>query len=130
MISNKEGKAAEQAKAHLRSMLKPGDTVYTILNHCSTSGMSRSISIAIVQDQRIVKLDYWVAKAMGDHIDSKRGGLKVSGCGMGFHLVYNLGRLAPTSRTNRVTVRRIAMADTRLNKHGFKSVHQFNKQLT
>jgi hypothetical protein len=80
----------------LRKLLKPGTTVYTILNHCSTSGMSRSISLAIGQkDGSIHKLDYLVATAKGVHIDEKHGGLKVSGCGMdmGFHLVYDLGRM-------------------------------------
>lgn len=96
-VSQKEGKLARQAqaKAHLLSMLKPGDTVHTILNHCSASGMSRSISLAIVHEGSIVKLDYWLAQAKGEHIDPKHGGLKVSGCGMdmGFHLVYNMGRM-------------------------------------
>lgn len=97
-LTRKEGEAAEreQAKAHLRKLLKPGATVYTILRHVSTSGMSRCISLAIGgKNGEIVKLDYWVAKAKGEHIDPKHGGLKVGGCGMdmGFHLVYGLGRM-------------------------------------
>jgi hypothetical protein len=97
-VSKKEGDAArvEQAKKHLREILKPGATVYTILNHCSASGMSRSISLAIGGEKgEITKLDYWVAQVRGEHIDQKHGGLKVSGCGMdmGFHLVYGLGRI-------------------------------------
>lgn len=96
-VTKKDGDLAmrEQAKAHLRTLVKPGKTVYTILNHKSSSGMSRSISLAIVHNGDIVKLDYWVVQANGEHIDSKHGGIKVSGCGMdmGFHLVYNLGRM-------------------------------------
>lgn len=96
-VTQKEGKSARQMQAvkHLQTLLKPGQTVYTILNHVSSSGMSRSISLAIVQKGEIVKLDYWVAQAKGEHIDDKNGGLKVSGCGMdmGFHLVYGLGRM-------------------------------------
>lgn len=95
-VSVKEGKAAqiEQAKAHLCTVLKPGQTVYTILNHCSASGMSRSISVVVGgKDGEIEKLDYWIARAKGEHIDPKHGGIKMNGCGMdmGFSLVYNLG---------------------------------------
>lgn len=36
-----------EAVAQLRKMLKPGSTVYTILRHCSASGMSRVIDLAI-----------------------------------------------------------------------------------
>lgn len=97
-LSHKEAEATEreQAKAALRKLLKPGMTVYTILNHRSASGMTRSISLAIGgKNGEIVKLDYWVARAKGEHIDQKHGGLKVSGCGMdmGFNLVYNLGHM-------------------------------------
>lgn len=95
-VAKKDGETAEreQAKDDLRKLLKPGATVYTILNHKSASGMSRCISLAIGQkDGSILKLDYLVAKARGEHIDNTHGGLKVGGCGMdmGFHLVYNLG---------------------------------------
>jgi hypothetical protein len=97
-VTQKEGKEAkqEQAKQELRKLLKPGQTVYCILNHVSSSGMSRSISLAIGGKKgEIRKLDYLVATARGEHIDEKHGGLKVSGCGMdmGFHLVYSLGRM-------------------------------------
>lgn len=96
-ISRKDGEAAqkEQAKVHLRKLLKPGQTVYTILRHCSASGMSRSISLVIPTKDGIQSLDYWIAQAKGESIDQKNGGIKVSGCGMdmGFHLVYNLGRM-------------------------------------
>ena len=95
-LSQKEGKVAqiEQAKAHLRTLLKPGQTVYTILNHRSASGMSRSISAVVSgKDGEIEKLDYWIARAKGEHIDPRHGGIKMTGCGMdmGFSLVYNLG---------------------------------------
>lgn len=96
-VTRKDGEAAqkEQAKQHLRKLLKPGQTVYTILRHRSTSGMSRSISLVINTKDGIQSLDYWIAQAKGEPTDQKNGGLKVSGCGMdmGFHLVYNLGRI-------------------------------------
>lgn len=88
----------EQAEARetLRGMLKPGDTVSTILRHVSASGMSRSISLVRPDCERgeIYDLTYWAARAMGDKIDPKNGGIKIVGAGtdMGFYLVYNLGR--------------------------------------
>ena len=86
----------EQADAikRLREWLKPGDTVYTVLRHVSYSGMSREISLHMVEpDGRISWLSGLAARAMGDKL-GKRDGIKVGGCGMdmGFHLVYNLGR--------------------------------------
>lgn len=94
-VSRKDGEAAqkEQAKDHLRKLLKPGQTVYTILRHRSASGMSRSISLVIPTKDGIKSLDYWIVQASGINIDQKHSGIKVGGCGMdmGFHLVYNLG---------------------------------------
>jgi len=101
-VSRKDGEADEvkQAYLYLRKLLKPGMTVYTILNHVSTSGMQRCISLAIGGKKgEIIKLDWHVAKAMKEKIDNKHGGIKVGGCGMdmGFSLVYSLGRtLWPT----------------------------------
>jgi hypothetical protein len=90
-----EGEAAyrAQARAHLLTMLKPGQTVYTVLQHVSSSGMSRRISLCIAQEGEVVTLDAWAAAAMGDTVHEK-GGIVASGCGMdmGFHLVYRLGR--------------------------------------
>jgi hypothetical protein len=40
----KHSKAAQvEALAKLRDWIKPGDTVYTMLDHVSPSGMSRAI---------------------------------------------------------------------------------------
>jgi hypothetical protein len=66
----------EQALATLREHFKPGQTVYTILRHVSASG------------------DWAVARVLGESLDQRREGIKVSGAGMdmGFHIVYTLGR--------------------------------------
>ncbi len=85
----------EKAIQQLREIIKPGETVTTLLRHVTSSGMSRSISV-IRDDEDITWL---VARAMGEKIDQTHGGIKVGGCGMdmGFHLVYNLARtLYPT----------------------------------
>ena len=76
----------------LRKDLTPGQTVYCVLRHVSASGMSRRISLFIVEGGAIRCIDYAAAIAMGDKVSDK-GGISVSGCGtdMGFHLVYNLG---------------------------------------
>ena len=79
-----------EATEELRTLLAPGDTVYTVLR----SGMSRSISLVIVNDGDLYDISYLAARAMGDRTDRERGGIKIGGAGMdmGFALVYNLGR--------------------------------------
>jgi hypothetical protein len=83
-------KDRENAIKALKKILKPGDTVYTILRHVSRSGMMRHISLIAGKDSH--DITYLAAKAMNDKI-AKDGGIKTPGCGMdmGFHLVYNLG---------------------------------------
>lgn len=83
----------EEAIETIRGMVQPGDTVYTILRHCSASGMLREISLHVVEKKtgRLFDLTYFAARAMGDRM-GKRGGIRVPGCGMdmGFHIVYCL----------------------------------------
>lgn len=91
-----EAQKAERAEAieRLREILKPGDTVHTILRHVSRSGMQRSISCIILDKDGPHEIDWLVRQAMGEKIDRTNGGIKVGGCGMdmGFHLVYSLSR--------------------------------------
>ncbi len=93
-MTTKQQAATDQAEAltKLRAWLTPGDTIHTILRHRSASGMSRSISPVIVQDDKPVDISYWAARATGWKIDRDNGGLKLQGAGMdmGFHLVYEL----------------------------------------
>lgn len=81
-----------EAIAKLRDMIKPGDTVYTVLRHVTASGMRRSIDAYIIRNNEPVWLSYWAGKAIGYKADNKRGGLILNGCGtdMGFELVYSL----------------------------------------
>jgi hypothetical protein len=90
---------AESAR-DLKKLLKPGDTVKTILRHCSRSGMSRRISCVIARDGDVVDITWDVARAMGDPVKQsgkyvQDAGLQVSGCGMdmGFHVVSTLSRI-------------------------------------
>ena len=94
-ITKKQAAINERTEAldRLREWIKPGDTVYCILRHRSSSGMSRRISFAISRCGEISQVDWLIARAL-DYRIHQDGGLKVSGCGMdmGFHVVYNLSR--------------------------------------
>ena len=96
-------KQAERQDAidKLREWIKPGDTVYTVLDRVSRSGMSRQIRVVLLSCEggRAIDLhpNWAVGKALGLR-HAKRNGyeqdaLVVGGCGMdmGFHLVYSLG---------------------------------------
>lgn len=128
-----------EAITQLRSFLKPGMTIYTVLCHRSSSGMSRSISLVIPkrcyrdeypvdadgavlgnakpkrkQFLEIASLDYWAAQAMGYRIDDKHGGLRMQGCGMdmGFQLVYQLGATLWPNGTKKPHGRRNGQPDS------------------
>jgi hypothetical protein len=94
MATKMQVREQEEARERLRGMLKPGDTVFTILRHVSRSGMLREISVRTFdKDGDCFYLDGLVARALGDHI-GPNDGIKISGCGMdmGFEIVYELGR--------------------------------------
>lgn len=92
-----------EALARLREWLKPGDTVYTILEHVSSSGMSRAIRFVIPKigddgQPYFLHPNHAIGTVLGLRFHSSRGvrsdALHVTGCGMdmGFDCVYNLGR--------------------------------------
>lgn len=84
----------QESLAELRSMLKPGDTVHTILRHVSSSGMSRIIDMVICRDGEVKSIAWLAARVMDRSWKNDRHyGIQVGGCGMdmGFALVYNLG---------------------------------------
>lgn len=102
----------EQAEsiAKLREWIKPGDTVYTILDHVSASGMSRAIRVVLpyVTDRPLsdgrpaidfIHPNYAIGQALGLRHWKRNGheqdALVVGGCGMdmGFHLVYSLSQV-------------------------------------
>jgi hypothetical protein len=90
----------DQAITTLRGLLPVGTTVYTILRHCSRSGMQRVIELVIPMTRDdghvgIRSISWLVAQATGWRLDTgKHNGLVARGCGMdmGFALVYELGR--------------------------------------
>lgn len=86
----------EDAIKRLREIVKPGDTLYTILRSVSSSGMSRGIDVYAFdcKDGKLSKawLSYLTAKACGFTFNDKKECLRVGGCGMdmGFHVAYSL----------------------------------------
>ena len=89
---NKKQREQEEARAHLLALIKPGDTIYTMLQHVSRSGMYRVIRLYVIRDNQPVNIDGWASDLLEGY-DYRHRGCKASGCGMdmGFHLVYNLG---------------------------------------
>lgn len=93
MTKKKQAELERSASlAELRELIKPGDTVYSVLRHVSRSGMSRAISFYVYQDNKPFQLDYHISKVCGYSLHRKYEGLSVGGCGMdmGFSVVYNL----------------------------------------
>ena len=90
----------QEAIDQLRAWLKPGDTVYTIVDHVSASGMSRNIRVVLlkVDDKTGQPVDLhpnWAVQTALGFRQAKRGdGFIVGGAGMdmGFHVVYELSK--------------------------------------
>lgn len=79
----------------LRRVIKPGDTIYTIVRHVSRSGMSRVIDVYRIVDSEPVRFSWSAAKALDWTYDKRHEGIRVGGCGMDmcFHTVYSLSRV-------------------------------------
>lgn len=96
-MTKKATKEAERAEsiAALRKLLKPGDTVYTVLRGVSPSGMSRRIDVYIFRKNEPQYLSGWVADVLDLKRHPSKDGMMVHGCGMdmGFHVVYEMGRI-------------------------------------
>ncbi len=86
---------AERAEAieELRKIIKPGDTIYTILRHVSKSGMMRHISVLVMNEGEPFPITNRVALATDSRVEyGAHNAIKVAGVGMdmGFSLVYDL----------------------------------------
>lgn len=95
--SKKEQKALDVEYAReqlLTHYLTEGDTVYTVLRSVSSSGMSRTMSLKVAKDGKILDLTYYAAAVLDYPLVEVNGSraLRVGGCGMdmGFHIVYSL----------------------------------------
>jgi len=101
LTKSEKATAKQQAREQLTKMIRDGDTVYTVLNHVSSSGMSRRISCFIaVPDTNncnngrpyIQNISYYVARALDYRRNEHDGGIVIGGCGMdmGYHIVNSL----------------------------------------
>lgn len=90
--------------------LKEIETVYVSLAHVSASGMTRSIKVFVVNDNKLFNVSWHVARALGWRFDDNRAAVVVRGCGMdmGFHLVdqlaYTMQRFGPKRQFNYIWV--------------------------
>lgn len=86
----------ENSINRLRLMLTPGDTVYTLVNHASSTGMSRSIKLFAIVENDIRDLSFTASIALDWPMHTK-GGIKVNGgmrsMDMAFHTVYTLASI-------------------------------------
>jgi hypothetical protein len=96
-LSKAKIKQAERDDARERLLsyyIKEGQTVYTSVKSVSSSGMSRTMSLYVVDGDKIQNITYYVAQALEWPLVEKNGSrvLRVGGCGMdmGFHTVYTL----------------------------------------
>jgi len=87
----------EESRERLSALLSAGDTVYTVIRSVSSSGMSRTMSLYIVKDNRLVNITYYTAHALEWRLTEVNGSrvMRVGGCGMdmGFHAVSTLSRV-------------------------------------
>jgi hypothetical protein len=81
-----------------RAHTKPGDTIYTILESVSRSGMSRQIRVLVPFTRDGGSVDFFhpnhaAATILGCRQAKRGDGLVIGGCGMdmGFHVVYEIG---------------------------------------
>lgn len=82
----------EKARVRLLGLIKPGDTIHTVLRHVSRSGMSRRIDLYKLDGTDAIYLTASVADLLGYRCKTFDNGLTVNGCGMdmGFAVVYDL----------------------------------------
>ena len=99
-MTKKEQKALDVTYAReqlLTHYVSEGDTIYTVLRSVSSSGMSRTISLKVAKDGKILDLTYYASILLDWPLVEVNGSraLRVGGCGMdmGFHTVYTLSRV-------------------------------------
>jgi hypothetical protein len=98
--SKKAQKALDVAYAReqlLTHYVSEGDTIYTVLRSVSSSGMSRTLSLKVAKEGKILDLTYYASIVLDWTLVEVNGSraLRVGGCGMdmGFYTVYTLSRV-------------------------------------
>lgn len=91
-MSIKDIRARNEAITSLKELIKPGDTVYTVLRHKSASGMRRFLDVFVIKYGEPLRITCGVGIAADYSYNRKHEALTVDGCGMdvGFGLVYKL----------------------------------------
>jgi len=99
-MTKKEQKALDVQYAReqlLTHYVSEGDTIYTVLRSVSSSGISRTISLKVAKDGKILDLTYYASILLDWPLVEVNGSraVRVGGCGMdmGFHTVYTLSRV-------------------------------------
>ena len=94
--AQKELEIQDAKKQLLAHYVSEGSTVYTVLRSVSSSGMSRTLSLKVAKDGKILDLTYYAGIVLDWPMVEVHGSraLRVGGCGMdmGFHTVYTLSR--------------------------------------
>ena len=84
-------------KQLLEFFVKEGDTVYTVIRSVAPSGMSRTMSLKVAKNGKIVDLTYYASIVLDYPLVEVNGSraIRVGGAGMdmGFHVVYSLARV-------------------------------------
>ena len=85
----------EEALERLQELITGETTIYTILRSVSTSGMSRRMSVKVIDSKGdLLDITYYVGGALGYPVSDIYGHrvIRVNGCGMdmGFIVVYDL----------------------------------------
>lgn len=81
--------------------LEVGETVYTVLRHVSSSGLSRSIDLFVIRNNELRHIFAFMTDEQIEEFtnnfkrDSKGNGFLIRGIGMdmGFSMVYNLSKI-------------------------------------
>lgn len=78
-------------------IVNEGDTIYTVLRSVAPSGMSRTMSLKVAKNGKILDLTYYASVVLDYPLVEVNGSraLRVGGAGMdmGFHVVYSLARV-------------------------------------
>jgi len=84
-------------KQLLEFFVEEGDTVYTVLRSVAPSGMSRTMSLKVAREGKILDLTYYASVVLDYPLVEVNGSraIRVGGAGMdmGFHVVYSLARV-------------------------------------
>ena len=95
MATKQETTEARERLTKLLTTTTDKPTIYTVLRHVSSSGMSRDISVKMVsEDGQLIDITYTVAQALGMKLYSRHGQnvvcVKGTGQDMGYALVYEI----------------------------------------